>query len=134
MWRHDLAQPPAEVAAVLDGPVPAAVEVRDATRLPGQAGRYVDRRLVLESVAAVPDVSGALRGSGVGSAWALARRARDAEWEGCTVVRCEGDAEDVVPGLLRAAAAAGYRWAVAPWSPDPATPPETVHRRYRWRR
>jgi hypothetical protein len=98
---------------------------------PGQAGSYGAPRLVLGPSAAVPDLSGALRGSRVSSAWSLARRVRDRDWEGCTIVRCEGDPGELVPGLLAAAAAAGYRWVVSPWSPDPAAAPETVHRRYR---
>jgi hypothetical protein len=98
---------------------------------PGQAGSYGDPRLVLGPIAAVPDLSGALRGSRVSSAWGLARRVRERDWEGCTVVRCNGDPAELVPGLLATARAAGYRWVVSPWSPDPDQPPETVHRRYR---
>jgi hypothetical protein len=98
---------------------------------PGQAGSYGDPRLVLGPVAAVPDLSGALRGSRVSSAWGLARRVRERDWEGCTVVRCDGDPAELVPGLLAAAGAAGYRWVLSPWSPDPDAAPETVHRRYR---
>jgi hypothetical protein len=134
MWRHDLAAPPPALAAVLDGPAPPVLEGRDPTQLPGQAGRYLDRRIVLERVAGVPDVSGPLRASGVAGAWGLAKRARDADWDGCTVVRWTGEPAEVVPGLLRAAAASGYAWALAPWTPDAAAPPETVHRRYRWPR
>jgi hypothetical protein len=134
MWRHDLVAPSPALAAVLDGPPPVPATVGDATQLPGQAGRYVDRRLVLDEVAGVPDVSGPLRESGVAGAWGLARRARAADWEGCTVVRWAGDPAEVVPGFLRAAAAGGYRWAITPWTPDGDGPPETVHRRYRWSR
>jgi hypothetical protein len=90
MWRHDLADPPPPLARVLDGPAPVPTDERDPTRLPGQAGRYLDRRIVLDDVAGVPDVSGALRGSGVGGAWGLAKLARDAAWEGTTVVRWSG--------------------------------------------
>ena len=100
---------------------------------PGQAGTYVDRRLVLEGIAAVPDLSAALRTSGLGAAWGLARRVREGSWEGCTVVRCEDDPALAVPALVAAAGRAGYRWVVAPWSPDAAAPPETVHRTYRLR-
>jgi hypothetical protein len=106
-------------AAVLGGPVP------------GQAGPYADPRLVLEQVAAVPDVSPYLRSSRLRDARALVRRARFGEWEGCTVVRCDGDPAAAVPPLVAAAGAAGYAWVVAPWSPDPGAPPETVHRTYR---
>jgi hypothetical protein len=100
---------------------------------PRQAGSYVDGRLVLDRIAAVPDLSGVLRGAGLRGAWGLARRARMAEWEGCTVVRCSGAPEVEVPALVAAAGRAGYSWVVAPWSPDPDAAPETVHRRYRLR-
>lgn len=98
---------------------------------PGQAGRFGDLRLVLEGAAAVPDLSGALRTTGVRGSWALARRARERDWEGCTAVRWDVPADIAGPALVTAAARAGYRWAVVPWSPDPGAPPETVHRRYR---
>lgn len=97
---------------------------------PGQAGSYLDPRLVLEGIAAVPDVAGPLRTSGLRSAWSLARQAKERAWEGCTVVRCDGDPAVVVPALLGTAGRAGYSWVVAPWSPDPAAAPETVHRRW----
>ncbi len=108
-----------------DGPVPAG-----GGPVPAQAGSYADRRLALEAIGAVPDVSSVLRGSRLGSAWSLARKVRTADWEGCTVVRCDGDASVEVPQLQRAAGAAGYSWVIAPWSPEAGTPPETVHRRY----
>lgn len=108
------------------GPEPATTSEQ-----PAHAGPYGDPRLVLQGIAAVPDVSGALRSTGLRSAWGLARRARQGRWDGCTVVRCSGRPEVVVPGLLVAAGRAGYRWVVAPWSPDPQAPPETVHRTYR---
>jgi hypothetical protein len=98
---------------------------------PGQAGSYADPRLVLEGIAAVPDLSGALRTSRLRGAWGLARRAREGDWEGCTVVRCSADPAVAVPALVAAAGRAGYRWVVAPWSPDPGASPETVHRTYR---
>ena len=98
---------------------------------PRQAGSYVDPRLVLDRIAAVPDLSGALGGTGLRGAWGLAKQARAAAWEGCTVVRCTGAPEVEVPALVTAAGRAGYSWVVAPWSPDPDAPPETVHRRYR---
>lgn len=99
--------------------------------VPGQAGPYADRRLVLDGVAAVPDVAGALRQSGLRSAWSLAKRARRADWDTCTVVRCTVDAAVGVPAVQAAAHAAGYRQVIAPWSPDPGAEPETVHRLYR---
>lgn len=95
---------------------------------PGQAGPYLDRRLVLPGIAAVPDLSDALRHSSFRTAWRLAKRARAGEWETCTVVRCTTDPSGAVPALCDAAAAAGYRWVVAPWCPDPAGEPEAVHR------
>jgi hypothetical protein len=98
---------------------------------PGPAGTYADPRLVLEGVAAVPDLSHALRTSRVRAAWGLARQARDGTWDGCTIVRCEDDPAVAVPALVAAAGRAGYTWVVAPWSPDAGAPPETVHRTYR---
>jgi len=115
-----------------DHPVTAAAP--DAGRsddLPGQAGPYADRRVVLEGIAAVPDLAEALRTSGIRSAWSLARRARAGDWETCTVVRCSDDPRVAVPALCKAAGRAGYRSVIAPWSPDPGAPPETVHRTYR---
>jgi GNAT superfamily N-acetyltransferase len=98
---------------------------------PGHAGPYGDDRLVVEGIAAVPDVSRALRSTGVRSAWGLARRARERAWTTCAVVRCSGAPELVVPALLAAAGRASYEWVVAPWSPESAAPPEAVHRTYR---
>jgi len=99
--------------------------------LPGQAGPYADRRIVLDGIAAVPDLADALRGSGLRSAWSLARRARAGAWDTCTVVRCTDAPAVAVPALCRAACRAGYGAVVAPWSPEPDAPPETVHRTYR---
>lgn len=99
--------------------------------LPGQAALYVDPRLVSLNVAAVPDLSTALRSTGLRQAWALAKRARAADWDDAVVVRCEGDPADVIPALLVSAAQAGYRSVVAPWSPSASAEPETRHRRYR---
>lgn len=101
--------------------------------LPGQAGPYADRRLVLDGVGAVPDVADALRHSGLRSAWSLAKRARRADWDTCTVVRCMVDPGVGVPALQAAAAAAGYETVTAPWSPDAAADPDAVHRIYRRR-
>jgi hypothetical protein len=99
---------------------------------PGQAGPHADPRLVLDAIAAVPDLSDHLRSSGLRGAWSLARRVREGDWDGCTVVRCAGEPARLVPVLLTAAARAGYAWVVAPWSPDPGAPPETTHRTYRF--
>jgi hypothetical protein len=98
----------------------------DLVPAPPLVGPYADRRLLLgapgAAIAAVPDLSVAR-----GSAWQLARRAKRGEWEGCTVVECDGDPAQLVPALQAAAGAAGYQWVVAPWSPDPAAEPETEH-------
>jgi hypothetical protein len=98
----------------------------DLVATPLLVGPYADRRLLLgapgAAIAAVPDLTVAN-----GSAWQLARRAKRGEWEGCTVVRCDGDPAQLVPALQAAAGAAGYRWVVAPWSPDPGADPETEH-------
>jgi hypothetical protein len=100
--------------------------------LPGQAGSYADPRLVLQGIAAVPDVSDALRAAGLRSAWSLAKRARAGEWDTAVVVRCAGDPSLLVPALQAVAGRAGYQAVIAPWSPDPAAP-EAVHRIYRFR-
>jgi hypothetical protein len=97
---------------------------------PGHAGRHADPRLVLAGIAAVPDLSGALRGASLRGAWSLARKVRQATWTTATVVRLEDEPVAAVPALLTAAARAGYREVIAPWSPDPDAPPETVHRVY----
>jgi hypothetical protein len=95
---------------------------------PGHAGKHADARLVLEGVAAVPDLSQDLRGATVRGAWRLARKVREARWTTATIVRLDDDPADAVPALLTAAARAGYTSVVSPWSPDPDAPPETVHR------
>lgn len=99
---------------------------------PGQAAAYVDQRLVLGAIAAVPDISEALRTAGIREAWSLAKRARTAQWDVAVVVRCSGDPAVLVPAMQVAAGEAGYREVVAPWSPDPSAVPETRHRRYRF--
>ncbi len=110
---------------------PGGPERASGAERPGQAGRYVDPRLVLEGVAAVPDVAAALRTAALRGAWALAKRAKAGDWESATVVGRVDDVADAVPSVQAAAARAGYRWVIAPWSPDPAAPPEAVHRTYR---
>ena len=97
---------------------------------PGHAGRHADRRVVLEGIAAVPDVSAAMRGASLRGAWNLARRVREARWTTATIVRLDDDPAQAVPALLTAAAAAGYDSVISPWSPDPDAAPETVHRVY----
>jgi hypothetical protein len=113
--------------------VDAAVERPWVGEVPGHAGRHHDPRLVLEGIAAVPDVSGAMRGANLRGALTLARRVRQRDWDTATVVRVDDDPAIAVPALLTAAARAGYRWVISPWSPDPDAEPETVHATYRWR-
>src|SRR5690606_36272128 len=48
---------------------------------PGHAGGYADPRLVLEGVAAVPDLSDVLRQPRLRGALAVARRARAGDWQ-----------------------------------------------------
>jgi hypothetical protein len=100
---------------------------------PPQAGSYGDPSLVLEDIAAVPDVAGALRSSGLRSAWSLARRARERAWDTAVVVDHPADAAPAVARLAEVAAGRGYQTLVAPWSPAPARPPEVVHARYEFR-
>ncbi len=100
---------------------------------PGHAGPHGDPRLVLVGIAAVPDLSAALRNATLRGARALAKRARAGDWTTATVVRCDDDPAIAVPALLAAAGRAGYEHVIAPWSPDPEAPPETVHRTYRLR-
>jgi len=99
--------------------------------VPGHASIHADRRLVLDGIAAAPDLSAALRGARVRQAWALAKRARARDWDTCTVVRLDADPAAAVPALQAAAYHAGYTTVIAPWSLDPTELPETVHRTYR---
>lgn len=118
--------------ATAGGPGPVATQPQATVDdPPGQAARHGDPRLVLSGIAAVPDLSAALRSVTLRGAWGLARRVREGRWDVCTVVRCTDPPAVAVPALRAAAAAAGYREVVAPWSPDPGAPPETVHRTYR---
>ena len=100
---------------------------------PPHAGRYGDRALVLEEIAAVPDVSDTLSRASLRSAWEVARLARDRAFDTAVCVRCDGDPAVLVPRLQAAAGAAGYRWLIAPWAP-PGTEPETTHQVFsrRW--
>jgi hypothetical protein len=97
---------------------------------PGHAGRHHDRRLVLQGVAAVPDLSAALRGANLRGSWSLARRLREGGWDTATIVRLDDDPADAVPALCSAAARGGYRSVISPWSPDWGAEPETVHAVY----
>jgi hypothetical protein len=118
-WRL----PPAELGAASGATAP--LSTRSSTAVAGVAGRFADPRLVMPEIEAVPDLTPAR-----GSAIALARRAKKREWQGCTIVRIEGDASRLVPRLQAAASAAGYEWIVSPWSPDATQPPETVPARF----
>ena len=101
--------------------------------LPPHAGGYADRRLVLDGIAAVPDVSATLARASVRSAWRVANRARQGAFDTAVCVRCDGDPAEWVPRLQEVAGAAGYRWLVAPWAP-PGTEPDTTHQVFsrRW--
>ncbi len=96
------------------------------TEPPPHAGRYADPALVLDRIAAVPDVSALLSDASIRSAWRIARRAKERRFETAVCVRCDGPPEDLVPGLLATAERAGYRWVVAPWAPA-GHAPETAH-------
>lgn len=93
---------------------------------PPHAGGYADPDLVLADVAAVPDVTDLLAGASLGSAWRLARKARERPSDTAVCVRCDGDAAVLVPRLLAACRARGYQRLLSPWSPDDA-PPDRVH-------
>lgn len=114
-WRHRL-----ERAAWDDVPVPGGER-------PGHAGRQLDPRLVLATIAAVPDVSRELGATGLRSWWSLVARARAREWRTATVVRWSPEhLQDDVATMRRAATAAGYEWLIAPCGPRDAAP-ETEH-------
>jgi hypothetical protein len=98
---------------------------------PAVAGGYADPALVLDGVAAVPDVSRMLARASLRSAWRVARTARDRPSDTAVVVRCDGDPAVLVPGVLAAARDRGYRWLLAPWSPQ-VEPPERVHQLFRF--
>ncbi len=90
------------------------------------AGPYDDPRLrgrlLLGTIAAIPDVGGEGGGGGLG------RRKRRA-FEGAVVLSCEGDPQVLVPPLLAAARTAGYRWVRAPLA-RPDVEPASVHARF----
>ena len=101
--------------------------------VPPHAGRYADPRLVLDGIAAVPDVSATLARASLRSAWRVARRASERAFDTAVCVRCTGDPAELVPALRAAAGAAGYRWLVAPWAPE-GVEPETTNQVFsrRW--
>ena len=80
---------------------------------PPHAGRLADPSLVLDGIAAVPDVTAIARG----------RKQQPTE---AAVVFVDGDPAELVPALL-AAAATRYDAIWAPWSSDPQRLPDTVH-------
>lgn len=96
---------------------------------PPVAAGYADPSLVLDGIAAVPDVSTLLAQASVRSAWRVARRARERASDTAVCVRCDGDPSDLVPGLLAACRARGYASLLAPWAPDDR-PPERVHQTF----
>lgn len=100
---------------------------------PPHAGGYADPALVLDDVAAVPEVSSTLARASVRSAWRVAARARREGFDTAVCVRCDGEPSVLVPMLLAAARSAGYRWLIAPWAPS-GTEPETTHQVFtrRW--
>lgn len=98
---------------------------------PAVAAGYADPALVLDGIAAVPDVSALLAGASVRSAWRIARRARERPSDTAVCVRCEGDPAELVPALLAACRARGYTSLLAPWAPDDR-PPERVHQTFRF--
>jgi len=98
---------------------------------PPHAGGYADPALVLDGIAAVPDVTELLAGASVRSAWRLARRARERVSDTAVCVRCDGDAAVLVPRLLAACRGRGYSTLLAPWSPD-GGPSERVHQVFRF--
>lgn len=113
--------------AGVEPPEPAVAEP------PPHAGGYADPLLVLDGIAAVPDVSATLARASFRSAWQVARAARDRSFATAVCVRCEGPADVLVPRLQAAAGAAGYDDLVAPWAP-PGVDPETTHQVFtlRW--
>ncbi len=98
---------------------------------PPHAGGYADPTLVLDGIAAVPDVAELLAGASLRGAWRVARAARHRHFETAVCVRCEGDPAVLVPGLLTVAATEGYRWLLAPWAPDDRAP-ERVRQVFRF--
>lgn len=103
--------------ATAEPPPPAADD-----HPPPHAGAYADPGLVLEGIAAVPDVAGMLSSASLRSAWRLARAARQRRFDTAVCVRCVGDPADLVPGLLARSRAEGYQWLLAPWAPDGRAP------------
>lgn len=106
--------------------LPPAEATSPAEEVPPHAGGYADPRLVLDGVAAVPDVSQDLARASLRTAWRVARAAKERSFDTAVCVRCAGDPAILVPQLAAAANHAGYRWLVSPWAPE-GTPPETSH-------
>lgn len=117
-WR--LAVPPADAATT------RPPQRRVPTGLPDPAGPYTDPRLALGGASVVPDVAPALRSSRWRGTFDAGRRARSGAWETAVVVGPLDGPERLVPALLAAASAAGYRELVSPWAPEGGEP-EAVH-------
>jgi hypothetical protein len=94
----------------------------DASAKPAGSTRFADPRLLLPGLVAQPNLIEAK-----GSTRELIRRAKRGIWSTAVIVACHGDPSVLVPALQAAAGAAGYADVIAPWSPDPDAPPETVH-------
>jgi|GEM_PF-1960765 hypothetical protein len=118
-WR--LSVPPVDATV---GPRPP--ERRAPTGLPDPAGPYTDPRLAVPGAQAVPDVAPVLRTSRWRGTFEAGRRARAGRWDTAVVVGSVRHPEQTVPALLAAAAVAGYRELVTPWSPEGGDP-EAVH-------
>ncbi|MGV3759187.1 MAG: hypothetical protein ACO1PW_06530 [Actinomycetota bacterium] len=118
-WR--LPVPPLDPSVARRAP-----ERRSPTGAPDAAGPYADPRLTVPGGQAVPDVAPILRTSRWRGALEAGRRARAGTWDTAVVVGTVERPERTVPALLAAAAVAGYREVVAPWSPDGGDP-EAVH-------
>lgn len=88
---------------------------------PAHAGRYLDRSLVLDTCAAVPDVSDLLAGASVRTAWRAARAARRRHFDVAVIVRTE-DAERDTARIAGVARRRGYRRVLAPAAPDERAP------------
>jgi len=124
--------------AAAEGPVATAgpgVEPADgpAGEPPPDAGAFGDPALVLDDIAAVPDVTELLAGASLRRAWRLARAARERTFTTAVCVRCTGAPALAVPRLLAACRARGYATLLAPWAPDDRQP-DRVHQVFtvRW--
>ena len=102
--------------------------------LPVALEAYADPALQLTHpdhgvVLAVPNVAGAMAEASARRAWSLAKRARTRDWDSAVVIGLDGDAARLVAAVRAAAAAAGYRALLAPWTPDPQPASRTARPR-----